>query len=99
VSRLDGTNQDLVSPMRLPAGEWFHIAATYDGIVLRLYLNGRIIQEVQAQGRPGLAQHLWLSHPDETLRGSLDEVTLYGRALGPEEIQAIYAAGKYGKCK
>lgn len=35
----------------------------------------------------------------EFLNGILDELTLYGRALAPNEIQAIYAAGVNGKCR
>lgn len=96
---INGVDRIITSPMRLPVGEWFHVAATYDGRIMRLFLNGRPVAEAEAPGQPGPAQHLWLSHPQETLRGSLDEVTLYGNVLSPEKIQAIYAAGAFGKCK
>src|SRR4029078_8781387 len=33
------------------------------------------------------------------LRGNLDEVTLYSRALSSNEIAAVYLAGAAGKCK
>ena len=32
-------------------------------------------------------------------KGLIDEVELYNRALRPTEIQAIYRAGSWGKCK
>lgn len=31
--------------------------------------------------------------------GELDEVSIYNRALSPQEIAAIFAAGQAGKCK
>jgi RHS repeat-associated protein len=36
---------------------------------------------------------------DARLAGSLDEVTLYNRALSSNEIAALYNAGSYGKCQ
>ena len=33
------------------------------------------------------------------MKGELDEVSIYNRALAPHEIAAIFAAGKAGKCK
>jgi hypothetical protein len=33
------------------------------------------------------------------MKGKLDEVSVYNRALAPSEIAAIFAAGRAGKCK
>jgi Concanavalin A-like lectin/glucanases superfamily len=33
------------------------------------------------------------------MKGELDEVSIYNRALSPHEIAAVFAAGKAGKCK
>lgn len=33
------------------------------------------------------------------MHGEIDEVTVYDRALLPEKIEAIFLAGKAGKCK
>jgi hypothetical protein len=33
------------------------------------------------------------------MHGEIDEVTVYNRALLPDEIVAIFLAGKSGKCK
>jgi hypothetical protein len=33
------------------------------------------------------------------MKGELDEVSIYNRALAPHEIAAIFAAGQAGKCK
>ena len=39
------------------------------------------------------------SYWDRRFKGTLDEVSLYGRALSAGEIAAIYSAGGAGKCK
>jgi hypothetical protein len=82
-----------------PRGEWFHTAATYDGQIMRLYLNGQLAGELNSPFKPVPLQGLSLSSSTESLQGRLDEVTFYNRALNPDEIQAIFAAGQYGKCK
>ncbi len=35
---------------------------------------------------------------DNSFYGTIDEISIYGRALAPSEIQGIYAASKTGKC-
>jgi hypothetical protein len=35
----------------------------------------------------------------DNLQGSIDELEFAKKVLTPEEIQAIYTAGHYGKCK
>ena len=37
----------------LPVGQWSHVALTYDGQALRLYLNGKLVQETKAAGKLG----------------------------------------------
>ncbi len=95
----DGQEYSLLSPVGLPVGEYVHVAATYDGRSMRLFWNGRQVAANTITGRPAPFEYLWLSHPQETLQGYLDEVSLYRRALSQEEIMMIYAAGKIGKCK
>ena len=38
------------------------------------------------------------TQPVDFFRGGIDEVSVYGRALGALEVQALYAAGAQGKC-
>ena len=71
----------------------------------QIYVNGRL----QAQTNVAFAQNygtlpvyfgtLGESYRDHKLAGSLDEVSLYDRALASNKIAAIYAAGAAGKCK
>lgn len=76
----------------LPANTWTHLAATYDGATIRLYVNGT---EVSAASRTGtlLKQNKPLTIGGDTFYGQyfsglIDEVRVYNRALSPAELQA-----------
>ena len=81
------------SPRRiaLPAGTWSHLAATYDGSQLRLYVNGTQVAQTAASGSIATStaplriggNAVW----GEWFSGWIDEVRVYGRALSAAEIQ------------
>ena len=80
-------------PAPIPVNTWTHLAATYDGIWLRLYVNG-----IQAASRAVFGALVSSSGVltiggngiwnDEWLAGTIDEVRVYARALSAAEIQA-----------
>ncbi len=79
----------------LPTGRWTHLAGTFDGQTMRIYVDG---EERGSMARPGPvkpnASPLCLGsyepgHPAH-FEGLLDEVKLYSRALSPREVQAHY---------
>lgn len=84
---------------------WHHLAATYDGETLKLYVDGAVQKqtatwkgEVGAAGK-GLTIGLNRSSPapdagDTTYQGILDEVRIFDRALAGPDITAIYSASK-----
>ncbi|MBW8865565.1 MAG: immunoglobulin domain-containing protein, partial [Verrucomicrobia bacterium] len=86
-------------------GVWYHVAGTYDGNKLTIYVNG--VAEASAvagfaldydtlpvflgtSGQPAPYQGF--------LAGIIDEPSVYNRALATNEIAAIYSAGSAGKC-
>ncbi len=86
--------------------EWYHVAMTYDGANLRLYVNGVLDGSTAATGSIiSTTQPLRIGggapsgQLQNYLNGRLDEVSLYDRALSPNEIAAIYNAGTAGKLK
>jgi glucose/arabinose dehydrogenase len=81
----------LESPGALPANQWTHVAGTYDGAQLRLYLNGT---QVASQARTGSLQVTGSplriggnTYSTEFFPGRIDEVRVYNRALSQSEIQ------------
>src|SRR5882724_7114332 len=75
----------------LKANVWTHLAGTYDGSMLRLYINGI---EAAHQAQEGLitassgplrigGNSIW----GEYFKGRIDEVRIYNRALTQAEIQ------------
>jgi Concanavalin A-like lectin/glucanases superfamily/Immunoglobulin domain/Immunoglobulin I-set domain len=92
-------------------GVFHHFASTYrqlegQEIEVKTYLDG---QEVDSRTFPGemidtmndMAVCIGAARGgvSENFKGIIDEVSLYGRALSPEEIQSIYHAASAGKCK
>ncbi len=81
---------------QLPANTWTHLAATYDGSTLALYVNGVLASSrpwtgtlVTTGARLGLGGN---SEWGEHFQGTLDEVRVYNRALTQPELQAAMAA-------
>lgn len=75
----------------LPTNAWQHVAITYDGNSLRAYLNGTAIgtsTPVSLGSLSGVLQVGAWSGPSDFLRGTLDEVRVYSRALSATEVGA-----------
>jgi hypothetical protein len=78
---------------------WYHVAMTYDGATLKVYVNGAldgslpvtgaIIQTTQPLRIGGGAPD---GAPPYYLRGQIDEAELYDRALTADEIRTLYLA-------
>ncbi len=83
----------------LQVGVFHHVAGTYDGSVMRLYLDGVEVGNLAVSGTVSTITSVQLSFAVEALDGFLDEVEIYDRALTAPEIAAIFAAGAAGKCK
>lgn len=85
----------------LPAGRWVHLAGTYDGQALRIYVNGEEQGVMERSGpiRPNtfpLVLGNYAVGHDAYFAGLLDEVKLYDRALSADEVRERYKrlAGK-----
>ena len=76
----------------LQLGAWQHLALSYDGKTLIVYLGGKQVasREIGKVRTPGNGIFAIGKRPDgyAFLRGDVDEVALYSRALTPVEIAA-----------
>ncbi len=94
------------APGIVSAGNWQHVALTYDKIagIAKLYYNGTIVAtQTMGSFTPQTGYNLLLGRrPSSDLPayyyGLLDEVSVYSRALSGTEIAALYSAVSAGKC-
>jgi len=85
--------------------EWRHVGVTYRSALYTVYVDGEAepvtsVSEVSVLDRPEV---ITLGGngavPGSRFSGQLDEVTIYDRALTPEEMRGIYEASSAGKCR
>jgi PKD repeat protein len=81
------TNGPALSP-----NAWTHLATTYDGSTLRMYVNGTEVSSLPVSGSMSASNGalriggntIWA----EWFAGRIDELRMYDRALAPLEVQA-----------
>lgn len=79
-----------------------HLAVTYDGSVIKTYLNGQLSSTGNWTGAilTFTALRIGVNRADGAyFNGLIDEVEVFNRPLAQSEIQSIYNAGSAGKCK
>jgi len=79
--------------------EWQHVAGTYDGAEMKIYLNGKVIGE-QAEkfnfagtNESPLRIGCSKDRANYTFNGAIDEVIIYNRALGEAEVKKVMNSG------
>jgi hypothetical protein len=91
LERIVNQTGQVTDPMPIPANQWVHIVATYDGVVVAMYFNGAQV------GPSKTAPEVMPAVPMESsiaafpagntfLRGDLDEIAIYDHALSSERI-------------
>jgi len=87
-----------IDPAGVLDGAWHHCAATFDGRVMRVYLDGK---EIGSRERPGKITAdgaapgcIGSAGGGECLQGVLDELRIYADALTPEEIARLHDNGR-----
>jgi PKD repeat protein len=81
----------VTGPSALPLNTWSHLAGTYDGATLSLYVNGVVVSSQAFSGRIQTSSSplriggnsVW----NEYFKGRIDEVRIYNRALSAAEIK------------
>jgi Concanavalin A-like lectin/glucanases superfamily len=71
--------------------EWVHLAATWDGSKIRLYVDGELADTETATGPPASGEgslKIGCDGPDGQFTGRVDEVRAYNRTLDGAEVDA-----------
>jgi transcriptional regulator CtsR len=91
---IGGERFRLASTSDIPLNQWVHVAGTYDGTTMRLYINGQLNNSLAASGviqdTPNPiyvgGSQFWPRFFD----GKIDEVRVYNASLDAQEIEDIY---------
>ena len=96
-----GTEVHLHSKSLYQIGGWTQVLQTWDGEMLKLYINGILDTKIKAPGplatgdSPVIIGRLGAY----AFIGSMDDVRIYNRALSSEEIKALYTLEHFQKPK
>jgi hypothetical protein len=92
----EGEFESVVSSKAIEPNVWSHLAFTYDGGHMRLYVDGELVAgKAQSEGPPWGEGDLVIGcNPNypEHFEGLIDEVRVYNRALDGEEVAASMGA-------
>ncbi len=87
---------DLDSEISVATDSFYHIAATFDGALLALYLNGELHSYKPMNGKirtvalPFLMGQMLPGNTDYNFKGLLDEVKIFDYAMGPDAVRTLY---------
>ncbi|WP_420634725.1 LamG domain-containing protein [Candidatus Palauibacter sp.] len=108
VIRSSGGSSVSVYGSTIESGAWSHVAMRWDGRILALYVDGQLdgaapINTIHVNDGPvGIGARSESGFQDHELdlefAGEVDEVMFFGRALGEEEIRAVFATSTSGVC-
>ena len=91
------TGSWLQSTTDINDGDWHHLAATYDGAQIRIYVDGSVSNSAAATGAISTGTNAVLlgNRLSEGIStGKFDEIAVSNRALSAAEILAIYQNGR-----
>lgn len=96
----NGLSPGIYGKTKLLQKQWYHLAGTYDGKIMKLYINGEEEKEVTDSAGAKVtgewsgdiqtpADMLQLKYASETYIGFMDEIVLFSRALNAKEIKDL----------
>jgi len=95
-----GSDHTLTSNKISAWGDWHHVAGTYDGATMKIYVDGRLAGQEDASGSIVAATADTYIGAESGLgyyyNGAIDEPRIYSRALSDAEIWDNYVYGLYG---
>lgn len=93
----NGSWREAVSPSTITAGQWYFLAATYDGTTVRLYVDGVEVATHSYSGTLPTGGSGWMIGKRHDTTGSnhhwdgmIESVGVYNRTLSPADIRDLY---------
>ena len=94
----DGSTRHWKCKGSLSSNVWIHVAGTYDGSIMKWYINGVEVGTENVSITIGTNnQDIWLGKAlgaNTAFKGLIDEVAIYNRALSAKEIRNHYEMGR-----
>ncbi len=84
------------------AGVWHHVAATYDGLWMNLYIDGQLAAQQSAGGPLAITPEMLViggspsGSPLNLFDGVIDDVQIYGSSLPAAQINQFYSTDTVG---
>lgn len=94
----DSTYPDCYGTTTLQTNTWYHLASTYDGAELKVYVNG-VLDKTTSTTKPlstgvcEVAIGIDYSTASRYFNGKIDDAAIFDKALSADEILAIYNSG------
>jgi hydrogenase maturation factor HypE len=89
--KVQGTDQSATGTAKLPLNAWTFLSATYDGAMLRMFVNGTQVGSLALSGSIVTSSDLLTIGGNlvwgEYFQGRIDNVRIYNRPLSASEIQ------------
>jgi len=88
--------KNVIGKTKLTDEEWHHIASTYDGSILRLYVDGALEAEIESPEPDRGTRDITIgaaSGGTYSTKGAIDDVGLFNTALEKSEIKEIMTDG------
>ncbi len=81
-------------------GQWYHVLATWDGAVVKVYVDGTYVKEYALSSYTNLSSPTYIGTAYDgatyMFGGSVDDTLILNRSLSPEQVNQIYQDGVAG---
>jgi hypothetical protein len=86
----------LAGTTEIPRWTWQHVVLVREGVKVRLYLNGKLEIEGEAKAASAIPSCFFGGRSDRAAdwEGRMDEIAVFDRALGDEEVRRLGVEGK-----